>query len=144
MTESLKDLLKRLGQDSVINNPDIPNEQNEAVLASAEMSIINGLKKLVSQGKNDELARMAADPNSAEAQQLQSGFVQNLMDRLGIQQETAKNIATSLIPQVLGRFNLGANGFDITGLQALLTKVGLDKDGDGDVDLGDFKKMIGL
>jgi hypothetical protein len=144
MTESLKDLLKRLGQDSVINNPDIPNEQNEAVLASAEMSIINGLKKLVSQGKSDELARMAADPNGAEAQQLQSGFVQNLMDRLGIQQETAKNIATSLIPQVLGRFNLGTNGFDITGLQALLTKVGLDKDGDGDVDLGDFKKMIGL
>lgn len=144
MTESLKVLLKRLGQDSVINNPDIPNEQNEAVLASAEMSIINGLKKLVSQGKSDELARMAADPNGAEAQQLQSGFVQNLMDSLGIQQETAKNIATSLIPQVLGRFNLGVNGFDITGLQALLTKVGLDKDADGDVDLGDFKKMIGL
>lgn len=144
MTDNLKELIKKLGQDSVINNPEIPNEQNEAVLASAEMAIINGLQKLVSQGKKDELAHMAADPNSAEAQQLQSGFVQNLIDKLGIKQETAKHIATSLIPQILARFNMGANGFDITGLQALLTKTGLDKDGDGNVDLNDLKKMIGF
>jgi hypothetical protein len=143
MLDNLKDMLKNLGQDSVVNNPDVPNDQNDAVLNSAEMSIINGLKKLISQGKGEDIERMASNPNGAEAQQLQSGFVQNLIDKLGIKQETANGIASSLIPQVLSKFQ-GNGGFDLQGLQSMLSKSGLDKDGDGDVDLGDFKKMLGL
>ena len=44
MFENLFNLIQEQGSDDVINNPVVPNEQNNAVLASATSSVTEGLQ----------------------------------------------------------------------------------------------------
>lgn len=44
MLENLFNLIKEQGQEVVVNNPAVPNEQNNAVLASATSSVAEGLQ----------------------------------------------------------------------------------------------------
>ncbi len=143
MIDELMKMLQNSGQESVINNPEVPNEHNDGVLASAENSIMDTIKSMMASGQADDVSKLA-DPSNPAAQQLQSGFVQNIMDKFGIKGDTANNIASTLIPQVLSKLNQGGQGFDFNSISSVLSKSGLDKDGDGDVDLGDIKKMIGF
>lgn len=143
MIDELMKMLQNSGQESVINNPEVPNEHNEGVLASAQSSIMDTIKSMIANGQSAEVAQLA-DASNPAAQQLQSGFVQNIMDKFGIKGDAANNIASTLIPQVLSKLNQGGQGFDFNSISSVLSKSGLDKDGDGDVDLGDIKKMIGF
>lgn len=144
MIEDLMKMLQNSGQESVVNNPEVPNEHNDAVLQSAGSSIMDTLKGMIANGQGDEVARLANDPSHPAAQQMQSGFVQNIMDKFGIKGDAANNIASTLIPQALSKLGQGENGFNLNSITSMLGKTGLDKDGDGDVDLSDVKKMIGF
>lgn len=94
------------------------------------------------------------------SQQLSGGVIQNLMDKFGLDQGAAGNIAGGLIPSVLSNlvsktndandssFNIQSIFNSLSGGQTsnmniagLLSKVqggGLDLDGDGDTDLQDL------
>ena len=50
MLENLFNLIKEHGTDAVINNPAIPNEQNDAVLADATHSVADGLQGVLAGG----------------------------------------------------------------------------------------------
>jgi len=50
MLEQLMDLIKQNAGDAVTNNPEVPNEHNDAVIAEAGHSIIGGLKNAGSEG----------------------------------------------------------------------------------------------
>jgi len=143
MIEDLMKMLQNTGQESVVNNPEVPNEHNEGVLASAQSSIMDTIKSMVANGQGADVAKLA-DASNPEAQQLQSGFVQNIMDKFGIKGDAANNIASNLIPQVMSKLNQGGQGIDLNSITSMFNKTGLDKDGDGDVDLNDVKKMIGF
>lgn len=145
MLDDLMKMLQNSGQESVINNPEIPNEQNEAVLSSASNSIMDTIKGMIANGQGEQVVQLANDPSHPAAQQMQSGFAQNIMEKFGIKGDTANNIASSLIPQVMSKLSQGGEGgFNLNSITSLLSKTGLDKDGDGDVDLSDIKKMIGF
>jgi len=81
---------------------------------------------------------------------MQNGFVENIMQKFGINGDAAKGIAASLIPMVLSQLTKGnaapgaanAGGFDISTVTNMLGKMGMDKDGDGDLDLKDVTKMF--
>ena len=45
MLEQISELVKQYGQDAVVNNPDIPNEENNAVMAEATKTITCGYAK---------------------------------------------------------------------------------------------------
>jgi len=146
MINDLMKILQNSGVDSVINNPAVPNEHNDAVLQEAGSSIMNTLKGMMANGQTEQVMQLANDPNNAAAKMMQNGFVQNIMQKFGISGEAAQNIAGTLIPQVMAQLNKGGanGGFDLSSISNMLGKTGLDKDGDGDVDLKDVTKMFGL
>ncbi len=105
---------------------------------------------MISSGQGDQITQLASDPNHPATQKMKSGFADNIMQKFGIGGDAAKGIAGSPIPMVMAKLSGGGNvadtpgGFNLGSLTSLLSKTGLDKDGDGDVDLKDVTKMFGL
>lgn len=151
MFDQLMDMLRQNGAESVINNAAVPNEHNEGVLQEAQGSILSVIKGMMANGQSEELRQLANDPSHPATQQMQSGFMDGIMKKFGISGAAAQSIASSLIPMVLSSLSNKQNntggtggGLDIGSLLGSLGKSGLDKDGDGDVDLKDVTKMFGL
>jgi len=177
MLDQLFQMIQQSSQQAVVENTDVPNEHNEAVMQEAQNSIVNGLSSLASSGQINSLlesARSGQVLNSSDpaVQQISNNFMGNIMQKFGISNKAAATIAASVIPMVLGKMmNKGqqaqgntSGGFDLGGLLSSLTgggqsaasgsggimdmassigaKLGLDKDGDGDVDMNDLKKLL--
>jgi len=131
MLENLQDLVRQNAGDAIINNPAIPNERNEEVVADASSSIISGLKGAVANGNTENLMGLfngggQAAATSPVAQNIQSGFVQNLMQKFGLDHGKAAGIAASLIPTVLQKFVHKTNdpndkSFDLSSIIGSLT-----------------------
>jgi len=178
MFEQLMQMIQQGGQQSVVDNIEVPNEHNEAILNEAQQSITSGLQGLASTGElnslmdNNDPQQVAAHP---AVQNISNNFMGSIMDKFGLSKGTAATIAASIIPMVLskitnkggqagGGFDLGSILSSITGgnaapaqpgqpapqgggglmdkLSGIGAKLGLDKDGDGDVDMNDLKKLI--
>ena len=166
MLENLLELVKQHAGEAIVNNPAIPNEQNDAVIQETTQSITGGLQNmLASGGITDVLNMFRGQGSSSVTQHISGGVIQNLMNKFGLNQSAASGIAGSLVPGILQNLvnqtnDPGNSSFDIQGIfnslsggrtqgidvQGLLSKVtqggGLDKDGDGDVDLQDLTAMF--
>lgn len=106
MLENLIDLIREQAGSAVINNPDIPNDQNEAVITQAGQSITGGLQNLVSQGNLQSLLGLFengtdAVQNHPAVQNISANFVQQLVEKFGLNQSAASGVASELIPSVL-------------------------------------------
>lgn len=105
MLENLNELVRENVQDAVVNNSDVPNEHNEAVIQAASGSIFDTLKDQLTSGNIGALTDIF-NGNKAEgsvvAQQASGSFTEKLSG-LGINAETAKGIAASVIPSILGK-----------------------------------------
>jgi hypothetical protein len=171
MFEQLMQLVRESGQQSVVENPEVPNEHNEAVMHEATSSIAGSVQNLMQTegpGAVQSLVEDAQNGNTdnPHVQQVSNHFAGNLMQKFGLNSGAAQSIAASLIPMVLGRlagggggnsggFNIGnilgsltggggqaGSGGMLGGLSSLGAKFGLDKDGDGDVDMSDLGSMF--
>lgn len=169
MEEQLLNLIKESAQDAVVNNPEVPNEKNDAVMQEAASSITGGLKQaLAGGGFQDVLKTLGgkadASGDNPVVQNISGGFVDNLMKKFGLSGQSAQSIASSLIPMVMGKlahktndpgdsqFDLGGifshltggktSGLNLEGMLQSLGGGGLDKDHDGDVDFKDVTQMI--
>lgn len=163
MLEQVTDLVKQFGGEAVINNPAVPNEQNDAVMQEASGSIFSGLKEMVAGGNLGDLAGMLSgktpiDSNNPVVKELASKVTGNLGEKFGLSSDAATSVAGGLIPQVLsGLVNKAQDpnqpGFNIQdivssisggqggGLLDMVNKYGgqfgLDQDGDGQVGISD-------
>ncbi|QHS59297.1 hypothetical protein [Chitinophaga agri] len=171
MLEQLTQLIQQSGLQSVINNPEVPNQYNDGVIAEAQHSILSTFSQLKENGETDKVEGALESADHPVAQNIQQNFAGNIMEKFGINGATAASIAAALIPAVLGAMKGGGqgtgNGFNIQDILASVTsgnlggalgglgggnlqstisniggKLGLDKDGDGDVDLNDLTKMF--
>jgi uncharacterized protein YidB (DUF937 family) len=131
MLDNLLNLVRENAGDAVINNPAIPNERNEEVMADASSSIMSGLKSAVAGGNTDAVTSLlqggAQNASSSPlTRNIQDGFVHNLMQKFGLDQGKASGIAGSLIPIVLQKFVHKTNdpsdqSFDIGSILGSLT-----------------------
>ncbi|CAM4035903.1 hypothetical protein B0A58_12800 [Flavobacterium branchiophilum NBRC 15030 = ATCC 35035] len=164
MFEQLTELVKQFGGDAVVNNAAVPNEHNEAVLGEASSSILDGLKKIATQGNGAELigglfnGNSAGDTSNPVVKMLTEQLSGSLGQKFGLGSEAASGVAASLIPKVLGSLIGGAKdpnnaGIQITdvigaisggnsgGIMDVVSKFGgqfgLDQNGDGKVDMSD-------
>lgn len=163
MFEQLTELVKQYGGDAIVNNPAVPNEQNEAVMEEANGSILSGLKDMVASGNIGDLAGMLTgktpiDMNNPVVAELAGKVTGNLGEKFGLSSEAAGSVAGGLIPQVLSGlvnkaqdpnqpgFNIqdiiaGISGGQGGGLMDMVQKYGgqfgLDQDGDGQVGISD-------
>lgn len=139
MLEEILDLVKQHGQQSVVNNPDVANENNNAVLSDAASSITNGLQNAISGGGLQNILSLFTGNSQAQNNgsllnnpivgSIVSQFTNNLLQRnSNLNQNAASDIATSLIPGVIGslvsniRSNDPAhNNFDLNDLISTFT-----------------------
>jgi len=166
MLEQLMDLIKQQGEESVVRNPAIPNEQNSQVLGEAGNSIINGLQGALAGGGLSQVMKLFGGGSGAGimdnpiVQNIVQSFTGKLTNQFNVSPAQAVQVSSSLIPQVLqGLTGKVADANDssldinsvmqsLTGgqtsginFQDLLQKfqgAGGDVDGDGDSDLQDI------
>jgi hypothetical protein len=134
MLENLFELVKQYGQQEVVENTDIPNEQNEAVMAEASYAVAGTLQNALASGQADEVMHMFNSGSSAQimsnpvAQNMQAGFIDNITSKLGINKNVAMGLAATLIPMVVSKLVKRTrstapedSGFDLSGLIGSLT-----------------------
>ena len=168
MFEQLTELVKQYGGEAVINNPAVPNEQNDAVMSEASSSIIDGLKSMVANGNISELAEMfqgnnAGNNSNPVVKNLIEQVSGNLGSKFGLSTETSTGVANNLIPQVLeSLINKAKNPNDSSlNIQDIINSIsggnggslmdavskyggqfGLDQDGDGKVGMSDVTAAV--
>ena len=166
MFDQLMNLVKQYSGDAVINNPDVPNDQNEAIISTASSSIMDTLKGMMSGGGAANILNLFSQNNKEDitnhpvTQNVSSNFISTLMNKFGLDNNKAGGIAGALIPMVMnqlvhktndsnessfdiqGIFNsLSGNktgGMDIGSLVSKFGGNGLDKNNDGQVNLADL------
>ena len=138
MLENLFNLIKEQGADDVINNPAIPNEQNNAVLASATSSVAEefqgelaggGLQNIMSLfggGGNNAGGGISSLMNNPIVGNIISSFTNKLTNQHGVPADQASGIAGNLIPNVLSNLINKTNdsndgSFNINGIINSLT-----------------------
>ncbi|WP_269225455.1 DUF937 domain-containing protein [Flavobacterium eburneipallidum] len=168
MLEQLTQLVQQYGNDAVVKNNAIPNEQNEAVMGEASSSILSGLQKIASEGGIEQLAGLfqgnaAQDSSNPVVQQLTQQLSGSLGEKFGINSTDASGVAGNLIPQILGSLVGKAkdpnDSFQISdlvtaisggsgngGLMEAVSKYGgqfgLDQNADGKVDMEDAMTAV--
>jgi hypothetical protein len=135
MLEELFNLVKGNAQDAVINNPVVPNEQNDAVVASATHSVAEELQgTLAGGGLQNVLSLFGGGGSNEGGSLLNNPIVNNIINNFknkltnnhGIASEQAGGIAQNLIPGVLSNLinrtkNPNDSGFDINSIIGSLT-----------------------
>lgn len=108
MLEELFNLVKEHATDDVINNPAIPNEQNNEVIASATHSVAEGLQSQLAGGGLQNVLSMFGNAGSAGGginnpaiQSIIQNFTGKLTNNFGVDSNQASGIAGSLIPNVI-------------------------------------------
>lgn len=137
MLENLFNLVKEQGLDSVINNPEVPNDQNDAVLASATDSVAGGLQSALASGGLQSVLSMFGGGNNSGGgigsllsnpivQSIIGNFTNKLTSEHGISSNQASGIAGNLIPSVISSLigkttNPGDSSFDMNSIISSLT-----------------------
>jgi len=134
MLENLFQLIKEQGQEQVVENPDIPDEHNEAVLAEASHAVAGTMQTALANGQVEDIQKMFESKSSSQimsnpvAQNMQGSFIDNITSKLGINKNVAMGLAATLIPIVISklvkRTNSTApqdNGFNLGSLISSLT-----------------------
>ena len=169
MFEQLTQLVQQYGQDAVVKNNAVPNENNEAVMNEASNSILDGLKSMASGANVSDLASLingnsAANADNPVVQKLTEQLTGKLGEKFGMDSESASGVATNLIPKVLSSLVGNANdpnhkGFEVSdlvnaisggngnsGLMDAVSKYGgqfgLDQNADGKVDMSDAMAAV--
>lgn len=167
MLDQLINMIRKQSGDTIINNPSIPNDKNEAAVATAGTSILDTLKNALADGRlNDVLGyfKQGKTGSPGLVREATDKYAGELQNKLGIPPTTANQTASGTIPDAMDQFanrtsDPSDNNFNIqdifnqlTGnktqginIQSMLNKFGggqLDKDGDGDVDLKDLQALL--
>jgi hypothetical protein len=118
MFEQLLDLVKGHSQEAIVNNPDVPNEHNEAVQQEATSSIMSTLQGMLGSGGNGAAqvlnlfnqSNSGADINNHPvAQSMSQNLSGSLMSKFGIGGNQASGIVSMLLPMVLNKLIGGAS-----------------------------------
>ena len=78
MLEQISELVKQYGKEVVVDNPDIPNEQNNAVLAEATSTITGGMQNMLAGGGLQDIISMFTG-GGRNSQGNQSGGIAGLI-----------------------------------------------------------------
>lgn len=169
MFEQLTQLVQKFGNEAVVKNDAVPNEQNEAVMEEAGGSLLSGLQDMVAGGNFSDIAGMLSgktpiDMNNPLVASLASKVTGDLGAKFGLSQDAAGGVAEGLIPKVLGGLVNKANdtndsSFQISDLVGAISggsgnaglmdavskyggQFGLDQNADGKVDMGDAMAAV--
>lgn len=110
MLKELYNLVKDTATESVINNPDVPNEQNDEVVAEATNTVASGLRNVVAGGGVQSLLSLFGNNTDNNKSSLLNNpivsmmighFASKLTSKFNLGSSQASNVSGSLIPNVL-------------------------------------------
>ena len=110
MLEELFNLVKGTATDSVVNNTDVPNEHNDAVIAEATNTVASGLRNMVAGGGLQNILSLFGGNGQQHSNSLLSNPIVNmmighlsgkLMSKFNLGGSQANNVASNLIPNVI-------------------------------------------
>ena len=142
MLENLLNLVKEYAQENVVDNPGVPNEQNDEVVAEATHAVAGGLQNALANGQAEDVLALFNSKSSAQvmsspvAQNIQGGFLDSITSKLGISKGVAIGLASTLIPIVISKLvkrssDPNNSSFDIGGIISSLTGGGGNSAGGG-------------
>lgn len=111
MLEQLFDLVQQNSQQSVVANPDVPNEHNQEVINTLTSSITGGLQEQVQSGNISGLLGLfggesgtsgASLLNNPIVASIATNAVSAIVQKFGLNSQVAGNIVNSVLPGVLG------------------------------------------
>ncbi len=160
MLKELFDLVRGNAQESVIDNPDVPNEKNEEVVAEATNTIASGFRNIVAGGGVQSLLSLFGGDGANKkgllsnpiVSMMMGHFAGKLMNKFGLNNSQANNLSGNLIPNVLGNLINKTNDSNDSGfsLEKLLGSItgqsssansGMEQSSGGG--LGDLLKQFG-
>ncbi len=130
MFDELLKLVSNESGEQIINNPQIPNEQNDAAIETTTSSIMDSLKGQIAGGNGADVLSLLGGQSGIQGNPLVGNLTSNvtssLMDKLGVSNPVAKQIAASLVPVVVGKLvnrtnDPNDNSFDINSIFGSLT-----------------------
>lgn len=110
MLDQFFEMVKGLAGNAVINNPDVPNEHNDNVVAEATHTVASGLQNMVAGGGLPNIISMFSGGSQQGGKGLLSNpivnmmighFTGKLMSKYNMQSSQASGVANSLIPDVM-------------------------------------------
>lgn len=161
MLDEIVNLIKGAASEAVQAHPDVPNEQAGAVAEEASHSILGDLQNgLKGGGVTDILGMLTGKKTdvagSSTGQQMTGNLSSKLTEKLGLSPSTASSLGASIIPAVLGKLTGKVNdpndsSLDLQSVINQLTggktagidlKSILDRNGDGEINLGDAMALF--
>ena len=140
MLKELFDLVRGNAKESVIENADIPNEQNDEVVAEATNTVASGLRNVVSGGGIQSLLSLFSGGGDNKkgllsnpiVSMMMGHFAGKLMNKFNLNSNQANSVSGSLIPSVLGNLINRTNDPNDSGfsLEKLLGSITGNKSGD--------------
>ena len=139
MLQELFNLVQNNAQETVVNNSDVPNDQNDAIMAEATNTVASGLRNMVAGGGLQNIISMFTGGGNQQGQGGSSSLLSNpivnmmighfagkLMNKFNIGGSQANNIANNLIPSVISSLVSKTNdpnnsGFSLEGLLNSIT-----------------------
>jgi hypothetical protein len=142
MLKELFELVKGQATETVINNPAVPNEHNDEVMAEATNTVASGLRNIVAGGGVQSLLGLFTGGNDKKSllsnpivSMMMGHFAGKLMNKFNMNNVQANSLSGSLIPGVLGSLISKTNdpneqGFSLEKLLGSITgnKTGLGLD----------------
>lgn len=112
MLEQISELVRQYGSDAVINNPEIPNEANNEILAETAQTITGGLQNMLAGGGFGDIFSMFAGKDGKQGGiggmlknpivvMMVGHLISKLVKKFNLSPAQASNISNSLIPNVL-------------------------------------------
>lgn len=119
MIDQLLNLVKQYGQDTVVENPDIPNEYNDEVMADATKTIGSGFQNMMAGGGFENILDLFKGGGNNGNNNSGSGiggllknpivtmmigyFTNKLVSKYKMAPSSASNVSGNLIPNVLNK-----------------------------------------
>jgi hypothetical protein len=110
MLKELFNLVRGEAKETVIDNPEVPNEQNDEVVAEATNTVASGLRNVVAGGGVQSLLGLFGGGSNKKSilsnpivSMMMGHFASKLMNKFSMNSNQANNLSGNLIPNVLGR-----------------------------------------
>lgn len=126
MLENLIQLVRENAGEAIINNPAVPNENNDAAIEATAGSIFDSLKDQFSgSGGLDMITNLFQGNDAASTNPVAGGIgsdvISGLVKKLGLPEGAAAGIVSQLLPKVLDSLKSKTNdpndnSFDLQGI----------------------------
>ena len=117
MLDQIASLVKEYGQDTVVNNPNVPDSENNMVLAEATKTITGGLQNMLAGGGLQDIISMFTGGGGNQSGQQTGGIagllknplvsmmighlIGKLTNKFNMSPQQASQISNQLVPNVL-------------------------------------------